>query len=140
MKVTPTEIPEVLLVEPIVHGDGRGFFLETWCAPRYRQAGIEFNFVQDNHSRSVAGTLRGLHYQLAPVAEAKLIRCTSGAIYEVIVDMRLESSTYLSYVGVELSQANRTSPRSLPTSESGSAPASRTEAWPWNSGLTGVRG
>jgi dTDP-4-dehydrorhamnose 3,5-epimerase len=105
VKVTPTEIPEVLLVEPIVHGDGRGFFLETWRAPRYRQAGIEFNFVQDNHSRSVAGTLRGLHYQVEQ-PQGKLVSVVTGTIYDVAVDLRESSPTFGRWVRALLSEEN----------------------------------
>ncbi len=105
MRVTPTAIPDVLLVEPAVHRDDRGFFLESYHAERYRAHGITETFVQDNHSRSVAGTLRGLHAQrLQP--QAKLVRVIQGTIFDVAVDVRRGSPTFLKWVGLELSADN----------------------------------
>ena len=101
MRVVPTPIPDVLIVEPEVHADGRGFFLETYHADRYRQHGIDGPFVQDNHSRSVAGTLRGLHLQLKR-PQGKLIRVIEGEIFDVAVDVRRGSPTFGRWVGVEL--------------------------------------
>ena len=107
MIVTPTDVlPDVLIVEPRVFRDERGFFAETYHAPRYRQAGIDVAFVQDNHSRSVQGTLRGLHWQVAPRAQAKLIRVLAGEILDVAVDIRAGSPTFGRWVAVPLSAEN----------------------------------
>ena len=105
MKVTQTAIPEVLLIEPDVHGDARGFFQETWHARRYAEAGIDVNFVQDNHSRSNRGVLRGLHFQ-NPTAQGKLVRVARGAVFDVAVDIRRGSPTFGQWVGYELSGDN----------------------------------
>jgi dTDP-4-dehydrorhamnose 3,5-epimerase len=105
VRVVATAIPDVLVVEPDVHADGRGFFLETYHADRYRQHGIAGPFVQDNHSRSAGGTLRGLHLQLAR-PQGKLVRVIEGEIYDVAVDVRRGSPTYGRYVAVTLSDAN----------------------------------
>lgn len=105
MIVTPTAIPDVLLVAPTVHGDPRGFFLETWHEPRYLAAGIRGPFVQDNHSRSGRHTLRGLHYQVRE-PQGKLVRAARGAIFDVAVDLRRSSPTYGRWVGVVLSDEN----------------------------------
>lgn len=102
MNVTQTALPGVLVVEPTVHGDGRGFFLETWRASRYRDAGIGLPFVQDNHSRSRRGTLRGLHYQ-AERPQGKLIGVVTGEIYDVAVDLRRSSPSFGQWVGIILS-------------------------------------
>ena len=101
MKVTSLELNGLLLIQPRVFGDERGFFLEAYHAPRYRAAGIEVEFVQDNHSRSVRGVLRGLHYQSRP-GQAKLVRVTRGRVFDVAVDIRLGSPTLGAWVGVEL--------------------------------------
>jgi dTDP-4-dehydrorhamnose 3,5-epimerase len=106
VKITPTEIGDVLLVEPVVHGDDRGFFLESWHAARYADAGIALPFVQDNHSRSVRGTLRGLHYQVVR-PQGKLVRVVRGAIFDVAVDLRRGSPTFGRWVGTVLSDENR---------------------------------
>ena len=85
MNVTPTAtLPDVLIIDPRVLRDDRGFFVETYHAPRYRAAGIDVAFVQDNHSRSVRGTLRGLHWQDGPEPETKVVRCVRGAIFELL--------------------------------------------------------
>ncbi len=105
MKVTPADIPDVLLVEPTVHGDERGFFVEAWHSERYAGSGIAGPFVQDNHSRSVRSTLRGLHYQLER-PQGKLIRVTSGEIFDVAVDLRRSSPTFGRSVAQVLSDAN----------------------------------
>jgi dTDP-4-dehydrorhamnose 3,5-epimerase len=105
MRVTPTEIAEVLVIDPEVHRDPRGFFLETYRADRYRAAGIGAAFVQDNHSRSVGHTVRGLHLQVGR-PQAKLVRVVGGAIYDVAVDVRRGSPTFGRWVGVELSADN----------------------------------
>ena len=105
MRVVPTAIPEVLILEPDVHKDGRGFFLETYHADRYREHGIVGPFVQDNHSRSIAGTLRGLHLQLRR-PQGKLIRVIEGEILDVAVDVRRGSSTFGRWVSVALTAEN----------------------------------
>jgi dTDP-4-dehydrorhamnose 3,5-epimerase len=102
VKVQPTAVPGVLVIEPVVHRDARGFFLETWRAERYADAGVPAGFVQDNQSRSVRGTLRGLHYQVVEV-QGKLVRCSVGEVYDVAVDLRRGSPTYGRWVGVTLS-------------------------------------
>jgi dTDP-4-dehydrorhamnose 3,5-epimerase len=101
MKVTELELPGARLIEPSVHEDTRGFFVETWSRSRYADAGIDVAFVQDNHSRSVGGTLRGLHYQHAP-GQAKLVRVARGRIFDVAVDLRPDSPTFGRWKGVEL--------------------------------------
>lgn len=107
MKVTATALPEVLLIEPTVHGDERGFFMESWNRATFAQAtGLDPGFVQDNHSRSARGILRGLHYQLPPHAQGKLVRVTQGAVFDVAVDIRRSSPGFGRWVGVELSGAN----------------------------------
>jgi dTDP-4-dehydrorhamnose 3,5-epimerase len=103
--VTPTHIPDVLLVQPVVHGDHRGFFQETWHAARYAAAGIDRPFVQDNHSRSGRGTLRGLHYQIEQ-SQGKLVRVVAGEVYDVAVDLRRSSATFGRWVAVRLSAEN----------------------------------
>jgi dTDP-4-dehydrorhamnose 3,5-epimerase len=107
MKITPTACPEVLVIEPQVFGDSRGFFLESFNQREFDTAvGREVRFVQDNHSRSAQGVLRGLHYQLPPHAQGKLVRVTCGGVFDVAVDMRAASPGFGSWVGVELSEAN----------------------------------
>lgn len=106
MKVLATELPGLVVIEPVVHRDARGFFLETWREARYREHGIDARFVQDNHSRSQRGTLRGLHAQLAPRPMAKLVRCVAGAIFDVAVDLRRGSPGYGRWAGFELSAEN----------------------------------
>jgi dTDP-4-dehydrorhamnose 3,5-epimerase len=101
VKVTPAQIPDVLIIEPDVHRDGRGFFLETYHSERYRQHGIPGPFVQDNHSRSVARTLRGLHLQLRR-PQGKLIRVVEGEVFDVAVDVRRGSPTFGRAVGISL--------------------------------------
>jgi dTDP-4-dehydrorhamnose 3,5-epimerase len=105
MRFSPTALPEVLVVEPDVHRDARGFFLETYRADHYRAGGIEAPFVQDNHSRSAAGTLRGLHLQLRR-PQAKLVRVIAGEIFDVAVDVRRGSPTFGRWIGVTLSAEN----------------------------------
>jgi dTDP-4-dehydrorhamnose 3,5-epimerase len=101
----PTEIPEVLIVEPVVHRDERGFFLETYHEAKYRDGGIAARFVQDNHSRSVRGTLRGLHAQRTK-PQGKLVRAIEGAIWDVAVDIRRGSPTFGRWVAAELTADN----------------------------------
>ena len=105
MNVSETKLAGVLLIDPKVHGDDRGFFVETYHVDRYREAGIEPTFVQDNHSRSSRDTLRGLHAQLAH-PQAKLVRAIEGAILDVVVDIRPDSSTFGEWLSVELSAEN----------------------------------
>ena len=105
MTFVATEIPGVVLVEPKIHGDERGFFLETYHTERYREAGIAAAFVQDNHSYSRRGILRGLHGQ-SPHAQGKLVRVIEGEIYDVAVDVRRGSPTYGRWVGFQLSAKN----------------------------------
>ncbi|MDI4232968.1 dTDP-4-dehydrorhamnose 3,5-epimerase [Bradyrhizobium sp. Arg237L] len=107
MQFERLKIPELLLVSPKKHGDQRGFFSETFRADSFAAHGLEVAFVQDNHVYSAQkGVLRGLHFQLAPHAQGKLIRCERGAIYDVGVDIRVGSLTYGCHVGVELSAEN----------------------------------
>ena len=105
MKFVSTEIEGVVLVEPDIHRDERGFFLETYHQSRYHEAGLEAVFVQDNHSKSTHGTLRGLHMQVER-AQTKLVRAIAGRIWDVAVDVRTGSSTFGRYVGAELSAEN----------------------------------
>ncbi|MCX8048046.1 MAG: dTDP-4-dehydrorhamnose 3,5-epimerase [Methylohalobius sp.] len=105
MKVTPTDLPDVLLIEPDVFGDARGFFLETWNQKRYRELGLTANFVQDNLSLSRRGILRGLHYQW-PHPQGKLVQVLVGTVFDVAVDIRRGSPTFGRWVGVELSAEN----------------------------------
>lgn len=106
-KFTHLEIEAVVLVEPQVFGDDRGFFMEFYKRSDYLRAGIDGQFVQDNHSRSVKGVLRGLHYQKASRAQGKLVRCLQGAIFDIAVDIRKGSPTYGRWVGRELTGENR---------------------------------
>src|SRR5437764_442644 len=106
MKVTKLEIPELLLIEPKVFGDDRGFFMETFQEQRYRDAGIEQSFVQDNMSRSVYGTLRGLHFQ-EPNPQGKLVSVVAGSVFDVAVDVRRGSPTFGKFVAMELSAENK---------------------------------
>lgn len=107
MQVIETRIPDVKLIKPQVFGDERGFFMETWNARAFLEAGIDATFVQDNHSRSVQHTLRGLHYQLPPHAQGKLVRVTSGEVFDVAVDIRERSPTFGQWVGQILSEENQ---------------------------------
>ena len=108
MKVIPTAIPGALIIEPKVFGDARGFFYESFNQQAFDAAtGTRFSFVQDNHSRSAKGVLRGLHYQLAPRAQGKLVRVVRGAVFDVAVDIRRSSPTFGQWVGAELSEENQ---------------------------------
>jgi dTDP-4-dehydrorhamnose 3,5-epimerase len=106
MNVLKTELPGVLIIEPKVFGDTRGFFYESFQAARYAQAGVTGPFVQDNHSRSVKGTLRGLHFQ-EPRAQGKLVQVLQGTVFDVAVDIRRGSPHFGKWVGVELSESHR---------------------------------
>lgn len=101
------EIPDVILVEPVVFEDNRGFFMETYRESHFRQGGIDHRFVQDNHSKSRKNVLRGLHFQLNPMAQGKLVRCIRGKIWDVAVDIRKGSPWFGKWVAVELSEENR---------------------------------
>ena len=106
---TTTELglPGVLVIEPTVFGDDRGFFMESWNRRSFaEETGLDVSFVQDNHSRSVGGVLRGIHYQLAPCAQGKLVRVAAGSVWDVAVDLRRSSPAFGRWVGVELSAAN----------------------------------
>ena len=106
MNVSETSLPGLLVIEPDVFADARGFFMETFHAARFAQAGIAGDFVQDNHSRSVRGVLRGLHYQ-EPNAQGKLVRCSRGALYDVAVDIRVGSPHFGKWLGLEISEENK---------------------------------
>lgn len=108
MKAVKTEIEGLLILEPDVFGDNRGWFMETWSERKMREVGIKIEFVQDNQSYSAQkGTLRGLHFQKNPMAQTKLLRCTRGKILDVAVDLRRSSPTYKKWVSVELSAENK---------------------------------
>ena len=108
MKVTPLSIPDVLLIEPQVFGDDRGFFFESFNQNKFEEVmGKKINFVQDNHSKSVKGVLRGLHYQLKPKAQGKIVRVIQGEVFDVAVDLRQSSSTFGKWIGEILSSDNK---------------------------------
>lgn len=108
MQVITTKLDGVLILEPKVFGDARGWFMETWSARKMEAASLNFNFVQDNQSYSAhKGTLRGLHYQTAPFAQAKLVRCTRGKLLDVAVDIREGSENFAQWVAVELTAENK---------------------------------
>ncbi|RLG13263.1 dTDP-4-dehydrorhamnose 3,5-epimerase [Candidatus Pacearchaeota archaeon] len=106
-KFKKLEIPDVILIEPVVFTDERGFFIETFKASDFKANNISYEFVQDNHSKSRKGVLRGLHYQLKPMEQGKLVRCIKGKIWDVAVDIRKGSPWYRKWVGVELSEKNK---------------------------------
>lgn len=106
MKFVETSIPGLMIIEPKVFGDDRGFFLESWNADEFRKAGLDLDFVQDNQSRSAKGVLRGLHFQ-NPNPQGKLMRVTAGSVWDVVVDLRRSSPTFGKWEGVELSAANK---------------------------------
>src|SRR4051812_20810982 len=105
MKFTPTKLSEVIVVDPRVHQDERGFFYENYHQTKYAEGGIRLPFVQDNHSRSVKNTLRGLHFQIKK-PQGKLVRVVRGEIWDVAVDIRAGSPTFKQWVGVTLSETN----------------------------------
>ena len=108
MKFIPQSIPDVILIEPTVHGDDRGYFVETFRQDLFEEAiGYKVNFVQDNESKSTKGVLRGLHYQLPPYTQAKLVRVIKGSVLDVAVDIRKSSSTFGQHVAVELTAENK---------------------------------
>ncbi|AHI29138.1 dTDP-4-dehydrorhamnose 3,5-epimerase [Marinobacter similis] len=106
MKIIETRIPDVVIIEPSIFGDERGFFMETWNEKAFRDAGINAAFKQDNHSRSVKNTLRGLHYQIEQ-PQGKLVRVTCGEVLDIAVDVRPKSSTFGHWVGEYLSEENK---------------------------------
>lgn len=106
MELIETAIPGVVIIEPRVFGDDRGFFMESWNRRTFAGLGLDLDFVQDNHSRSARGVLRGLHYQ-NPNPQGKLVRVTAGAVYDVAVDMRRSSPAFGKWFGIELSAANK---------------------------------
>ena len=108
MKATPLAIPEVILFEPTVFTDERGFFFESFNHKKFEEAvGYSVNFVQDNHSKSTKGVLRGLHYQLPPKAQGKLVRVTQGEVFDVAVDIRKNSPTFGKWIGEKLTDKNK---------------------------------
>ena len=108
MKVVSTDIEDLFIIEPQVFGDNRGWFMESWSQKKMEQAGLFYNFVQDNHSFSaLKGTLRGLHFQKGSSSQAKLVRCVRGAVFDVAVDLRKNSKTYKKWVGCILSEENK---------------------------------
>lgn len=107
LDITPTDIPDLLVLTPKRHGDARGFFSESWNRMRMAEHGLDYDFVQDNHSLSRStDTLRGLHYQSPPHAQAKLVRCGRGRLYDVAVDVRQGSPTYGRWFGIEMTFEN----------------------------------
>ena len=108
MKITKTKLDGVVIIEPDVFGDNRGFFMESWNKKKMEEAGLFYDFVQDNHSKStVKGTLRGIHFQKGDKAQAKLVRCVKGIVFDVAVDLRKNSPTFKQWVGVELNAENK---------------------------------
>ncbi|WP_077329105.1 dTDP-4-dehydrorhamnose 3,5-epimerase [Virgibacillus siamensis] len=108
MNIIETKLPGVLIIEPAVFEDNRGFFMESYNQNKFAEKGIQNQFVQDNHSLSAAkGVLRGLHYQANPMAQAKLVRCTRGEIFDVAVDIRKDSPTFGQWTGITLSAGNK---------------------------------
>jgi dTDP-4-dehydrorhamnose 3,5-epimerase len=107
MNIVKTDILDLYIIEPKVFGDSRGWFVETWSSNKFQEAGLNYNFVQDNHSFSASkGVLRGLHFQKGEAAQAKLVRCSRGAVLDVAVDMRKGSPTYMKWLAVELTEDN----------------------------------
>ncbi|RUT79634.1 dTDP-4-dehydrorhamnose 3,5-epimerase [Ancylomarina longa] len=107
MEIIKTEIPDLLIIQPKVFEDERGYFFESYNENKFRELGIQLQFVQDNESKSNYGVIRGLHYQLAPYSQTKLVRVISGKVFDVAVDLRLGSPTYGKWQGVELSAENK---------------------------------
>ncbi|GAB7082016.1 dTDP-4-dehydrorhamnose 3,5-epimerase [Megalodesulfovibrio paquesii] len=106
MQFTPTDLPGVFLLKPKVFGDERGFFMESYNARLFAEHGLDFSFIQDNHAKSAAGVLRGLHFQLPPMDQTKLVRVTAGSVYDVVVDLRVGSPTFGQWRGFTLSAEN----------------------------------
>ncbi|MEP2736607.1 MAG: dTDP-4-dehydrorhamnose 3,5-epimerase [Erythrobacter sp.] len=106
MKIIPCDIPGPMIIEPRVFGDERGFFMESWNADAFKEAGLDLQFVQDNHSRSQKGVLRGMHFQ-NPAPQGKLVRVANGAVFDAVVDMRRTSDHFGKWTGVTLSAENK---------------------------------
>lgn len=106
MEFIPTDIPDVIIIKPRVFGDERGFFIETWEERKFAEAGLPWQFVQDNHSRSAKHTLRGLHYQIMQ-PQGKLVRVVAGEVFDVVVDLRRSSRTFGKWIGTTLSAENK---------------------------------
>ncbi|HAM99535.1 MAG TPA: dTDP-4-dehydrorhamnose 3,5-epimerase [Marinilabiliales bacterium] len=107
MNIIETKIPGLLIIEPKVFNDARGYFFETFHTQKYKDADIDADFIQDNEAFSGYGVIRGLHYQLAPYSQAKLVRVIKGSVYDVAVDVREGSPTFGEWVGIELSETNK---------------------------------
>jgi dTDP-4-dehydrorhamnose 3,5-epimerase len=107
MKIIETPLPGLLIIEPAVFNDQRGYFYESYNFQRYFDRGMESQFVQDNESKSVRGVVRGLHYQLNPVAQAKLVRVVQGSVYDVALDLRKGSPTFGQWFGLEISETDK---------------------------------
>lgn len=107
MKFSPTPLPDLYIIEPTVFSDKRGFFYESFNARKMEEAGLDYQFIQDNHSKSSYGVLRGLHYQREPYAQAKLVRVTQGRVLDIVVDIRKGSPTFLQHFALELSDENK---------------------------------
>ncbi|MFN8295310.1 MAG: dTDP-4-dehydrorhamnose 3,5-epimerase [Chitinophagales bacterium] len=107
MKIISTPLKDLYIIEPVVFTDNRGFFFESYNEAKLLEAGLNYNFIQDNHSKSSYGVLRGLHYQNNPYAQAKLVRVTQGKVLDVVVDIRKNSPTYLQHFSLELSDENK---------------------------------
>lgn len=107
MKITETSLPGLLIIEPRVFEDSRGYFFESYQEERYKEGGIHASFIQDNESKSVRGVVRGLHYQLAPYSQAKLVRVVQGSVYDVAVDLRNGSPTFGKWFGLELDEKSK---------------------------------
>lgn len=106
MKIIKTEIEDLLIIEPKVFGDERGYFFESYSLAKFVDAGLDYNFIQDNQSKSSYGTIRGLHFQKGEFAQAKLVRALEGAVIDVVVDLRVGSKTYGKHFAIELSAEN----------------------------------
>lgn len=107
MKIIPTPLKDLYIIEPAVFIDNRGFFYESFNEKKLHETGLKYNFIQDNHSKSSYGVLRGLHYQNDPYAQAKLVRVTQGRVLDIVVDIRKGSPTYLQHFALELSDENK---------------------------------
>jgi len=107
MKIIKTHISGLVIIEPYIFEDKRGYFFETFNHEKYKEAGIDVNFLQDNESKSVRGVVRGLHYQLAPYAQGKLVRVIQGKVYDVAVDLRKDSPTFGKWYGIELDDVSK---------------------------------
>ncbi len=107
MNITPTPLQDLFIIEPRVFEDERGFFFESYSEQQMAKNGLRYNFIQDNHSKSAYGVLRGLHYQNVPYAQAKLVRVVEGSVLDVAVDLRIDSPTYLQHFSLELSAENK---------------------------------